>query len=331
MSTADRKSDKKFDNKTEFGGSKSNVVVMLVLVFFVSLLSFSIGIFVGKKFSDNQYKQAKMEPTSHGDAPAAGDEHAVAGADGHGETAVDEGRHVASVTEGENSKALSDEEIAKLAEEFVTDEEPGKNNHNTAANAHEPANAHDAGNAHEPAAANAHGKPADAKNNSHKNENNSHAKPEHNTSANTVHEAPLPAANKIANNGRVPSSTNGNSNSHASAHTSADAHGTPAAAAAPAAKMPSHLPAETAKSESGKYTVQVASYQDEKEAQNMSAQLKSKGYNSFYVQAHVNNQTWFRVCVGPLFTTLKQADEFKKEIISKKVVSSAIIQKIEKQ
>jgi cell division protein FtsN len=75
----------------------------------------------------------------------------------------------------------------------------------------------------------------------------------------------------------------------------------------------------------------VASYQDEKEAQNLSAQLKSKGYNSFYVQAHVNSQTWFRVCVGPLFTTLKQADDFKKDILSKKVVTSAIIQKIDKQ
>lgn len=286
----------------ERGGSKSNVVVMLVLVFFVSLLSFSIGIFVGKKFSDNNYKQAKMEPTSHGDEAVAA---------GGGESHVVEGRHVASVDEAGGAKpneALSDEEIAKLAEEFVTDEEPNANAHGAAG-----------------AATNTHGA-ASAATNTHGTVN-SHNAPaaQHETATTNSHEtvAPLPAAQKIAA-GRTPSNTD----AHGAAAAATNTHG---AAAAPAAKIPSHLPAETAKSEAGKYTVQVASYQEEKEAQNLSAQLKSKGYNSFYVQAHVNNQTWFRVCVGPLFTTLKQADDFKKDILSKKVVTSAIIQKIDKQ
>jgi hypothetical protein len=43
-------------------GSKTDVVVKLVLVFFIALLSFSIGTFVGKKFSDNQHKMATLEP-----------------------------------------------------------------------------------------------------------------------------------------------------------------------------------------------------------------------------------------------------------------------------
>ena len=43
-------------------GSKTDVVVKLILVFFISLLSFSIGTFVGKKFSDNQHKIAQLEP-----------------------------------------------------------------------------------------------------------------------------------------------------------------------------------------------------------------------------------------------------------------------------
>ena len=294
----------------ERGGSKSNVVVMLVLVFFVSLLSFSIGIFVGKKFSDNNYKQAKMEPTSHGDNHG---EDAVAGGEAH----VEEGRHVASVDEAgaKPNEALSDEEIAKLAEEFVTDEEPNANAHG--ATTHGAASA--ATNAH---GANDHAAPATAPAAKHE--------------ASNKHEsaAPLPAAQKLAA-GRTPSNTdahgsaNAATNTHGAAGAATNAHS--AAATAPAAKIPSNLPAETAKSEAGKYTVQVASYQDEKEAQNLSAQLKSKGYNSFYVQAHVNSQTWFRVCVGPLFTTLKQADDFKKDILSKKVVTSAIIQKIDKQ
>lgn len=297
----------------ERGGSKSNVVVMLVLVFFVSLLSFSIGIFVGKKFSDNSYKQAKMEPTSHGENHG---EDAVTGGEAH----VEEGRHVASVDEAgaKPNEALSDEEIAKLAEEFVTDEEPNANAHGaTATNAHGAASA--ATNTH---GANDHAAPATAPAAKHE--------------ASNKHEsaAPLPAAQKLAA-GRTPSNTDAHgaasaaTNSHGAAGAATNAHS--ASATAPAAKIPSNLPAETAKSEAGKYTVQVASYQDEKEAQNLSAQLKSKGYNSFYVQAHVNSQTWFRVCVGPLFTTLKQADDFKKDILSKKVVTSAIIQKIDKQ
>lgn len=84
--------------------SKTDAVVKLVLVCFVCLLSFSIGTFVGKKFSDNQHRLAKFEPT--------------------GET---ETRGLASVHHSEGVKAktasMTDEEIAKLAEEFVSDDE----------------------------------------------------------------------------------------------------------------------------------------------------------------------------------------------------------------
>lgn len=40
----------------------TDTVVKVVLVFFISLLSFSIGTFVGKKYSDNQHRMATMEP-----------------------------------------------------------------------------------------------------------------------------------------------------------------------------------------------------------------------------------------------------------------------------
>lgn len=96
-------------------GAKSDVMVKLVLVFFISLLSFSIGTFVGKKYSDNQHKLALLEPsinknTSH---------ESTAGA--HGGDATSEGakEHAAAEKGGE---AMSDEEIAKLAEEFVADD-----------------------------------------------------------------------------------------------------------------------------------------------------------------------------------------------------------------
>ncbi len=104
-------------------GSKTDVIVKLVLVFFIALLSFSIGTFVGKKFSDNQHKLAELEPSTHGSE--------VAAKDGHEPEAEPEGtddtRGLASVNPNAHDvkpdKALSDDEIAKLAEEFVVDDE----------------------------------------------------------------------------------------------------------------------------------------------------------------------------------------------------------------
>ncbi|MBK7844822.1 MAG: hypothetical protein IPJ71_14245 [Bdellovibrionales bacterium] len=43
------------------GGSKADTVVKLVLIFFISLLSFSVGTFVGKQVSDSDYKRASLE------------------------------------------------------------------------------------------------------------------------------------------------------------------------------------------------------------------------------------------------------------------------------
>jgi len=77
---------------------KSETFIKLGLVFFISLLSFAIGTLVGKEYSDRQYKLSQLEPSEH---------------------KPENHRTVAS--EQESSK-LSDEEIAKLAEEFVTDD-----------------------------------------------------------------------------------------------------------------------------------------------------------------------------------------------------------------
>lgn len=79
--------------------AKSETFIKLGLVFFISLLSFAVGTLVGKEYSDRQYKLSQLEP--------------------HGNQHTQSSREVAS--EGKQSK-LSDEEIAKLAEEFVTDD-----------------------------------------------------------------------------------------------------------------------------------------------------------------------------------------------------------------
>src|SRR6187397_2225036 len=43
------------------GSAKTDTLVKLVLIFFISLLSFSIGTFVGKQFSDSQHKKIANE------------------------------------------------------------------------------------------------------------------------------------------------------------------------------------------------------------------------------------------------------------------------------
>jgi cell division protein FtsN len=97
------------------GSSKLDVTIKLGLVLFVSLLSFAVGTFVGKKFSDNQHKLAQYEGK-------AASEVASQEVDSAGSIAATS----ESGSEYENKDALSDEEIARLAEEFVSEESAPK-------------------------------------------------------------------------------------------------------------------------------------------------------------------------------------------------------------
>jgi len=84
----------------ENGGSRTDTLIKLVLVFFLSLLSFSVGTFVGKQFSDSQHRVADLE----GDT-----DRVVASVP-------------ADVAKTEPNKAISEEEISKLSDEFVKKE-----------------------------------------------------------------------------------------------------------------------------------------------------------------------------------------------------------------
>lgn len=94
---------------------KSETFIKLGLVFFIALLSFSVGTLVGKQYSDRQYKLSKLEPTDHNVDRTVASEHQE------------------STLSTEPKSKLSDEEIAKLAEEFVTDDsvETAKNQNST--------------------------------------------------------------------------------------------------------------------------------------------------------------------------------------------------------
>lgn len=294
-------------------GSKTDIAVKLVLVFFVCLLSFSVGTFVGKKFSDNQHRLAQFEPSSH--------EREVAST----ETNSEHGENKST-----NSGALSDEEIAKLAEEFVSDEE------SSVAKTEEPA----------------HGETSTAA------KSDVHASPSRSVAAADEHAAPSPAAKTAAApaaNAPTAAPAGPHSAPAVPVKPASEAHA-PAAVPAPA-KAPASTPAthgtekataSTAKSATtsslaekvaasavGKYTVQVGSYPSEAEASKRAEALKAEGFGAFYVRADVvdkktnESKTWYRVSVG-LFQTQKEADTYKTDLMSRAKVSSALVQKITK-
>jgi cell division protein FtsN len=295
-------------------GSKTDVVVKLVLVFFVCLLSFSIGTFVGKKFSDNQHKMAQFEPSNS--------ERDVASVhpDGH---------------EGKPQDALTDDEVAKLAEEFVAEEKTGEASHESKpsvdTNSHDSHGTTAAQNEHAekvavaaaetnhaaPVAAPEHHeatpvtKPAAHAEPAHKKD----TAPSHENPTTTEHstEKPMKAAVKVA---------------HGEAPVAEKVVGTTAPA-----RIPSSLPKELANSAIGKFTVQVASYPTEEDAKKMATELKNQGFSAFFVSAKIKDRaknlekTWYRVSVG-LFTTQKEAEAYKADLLARSKVTSAYVQKI---
>jgi hypothetical protein len=267
-------------------GSKTDVVVKLVLVFFVCLLSFSVGTFVGKKFSDNQHRLAQFEPASA--------EREVASTDGKESTP-------------KAGEALSDEDIAKLAEEFVNEDDGASANAQT--------NAPTATVAAAPTKV-VERTVAEAK----------PATPAVAPAAPAVPAVkPLAIAEKIALgvDPKAPASAN---IGEAKVTLKADPEKKP---------IPMSLPSDVAASAIGKYTVQVASYPNETEATKMTENLKGQGFGAFYIKADITDKktaatkTWYRVSVG-LFQTQKEADAYKADLLSRSKVSSAIVQRVTK-
>lgn len=249
--------------------SKTDSVVKLAIVFFISLLSFSVGTFVGKKYSDNQHQMAALEPQENST---------------HGE------REVASVGEHDGEKkdtAMTDEEIAKLAQEFVADETATEK---SAAG-------------HGDAKAEGHGEAAA--------ENEKFAASEPAMTA-THDEEPTNPAKKSG-----VEKAHGATEKPVSKSTVSDS----------SERVPSSLPKNVAQYAVGKFTVQIASYADEAEAQKTASDLKNKGYSAFYVPASINGKTWYRVSVGQ-FATQKEAQSYRSEFISSSKLSTAIVQKI---
>lgn len=259
------------------GGGKADTLVKVALFFCISLLSFSVGTFVGKQVSDSDHRRLALE----------------------GEYS---GRQVASVGEASEGAAaepeskVSEKEVEALTEEFVNREksrEPSSEGEAHAeatddtksAEATEGYKTYPRGKMEE--------KATDVK---------AEAKAEVKQMEKKTHEAVHEVADKVAK-GHAPSD-----------------------GAAEKKAAPPTLPS-VASSAVGKYTVQVGSYADEKEAKSHSAALKGKGWNAFYLPATVKGKTWYRVLVG-LFNNQDAAKQFRAQFMKEAGTQAAIVQKI---
>ncbi len=285
------------------GSSKTDTLIKLALVFFISLLSFSIGTFVGKKFSDNQNRLSALE---------GGHARQVAGI-GNQDSKHDE---------------LTNDEFAKMAEEFVNDDvAPEKAESPTTVTKNE--------DHQEEVKTEEHSEQTDGHAEQAKKEEQVPAKRgevsvAHNSKESTKETAKehTKEAAKLPQHAATKVSEGKNPLEEIPAPPPAHKD-TKATAVAPPPRLPSSLPAKVAQSPVGKYTVQVASYSAENEAQKMAADLKAKGFSSFYTSADAKGQTWYRVSVG-LFSTQDEASKFKSKLMEETKISGAFIQKIVK-
>lgn len=279
------------------GGGKADTLVKVVLFFFISLLSFSVGTFVGKQVSDSDHRKAALEGEySGGRGVASVEEHSAANAE-HGEDKV------------------SEKEVEALTEEFVNKEKAREPSDEGGGEAK-------AENAEHKEAATAEGYKSYPRGKAEKEEKV--AAVEHGTA-----EAHGAKAAATAEHGTKAAKSTEHGVKADATHKTAEkvAEGkAPSDGAKEEKKAAPTLPS-VASSAVGKYTVQVGSYLDEKEAKTRSADLKSKGWQSFYLAANVKGKTYYRVLVG-LFSNQDSAKEFKEKFMKEANTQNALVQKI---
>lgn len=288
-------------------GNKTDVVVKLVLVLFISLLSFAVGTYVGRKTSDTQHKMASLEPGG-----------SSKGQDPHREVAS-EGASEGVEAKVAGSESLTDDEIAKLAEEFVTD---GNETKPEASHDVKGAAGHEVSHETAPAAA-THGAKVQAKpETKHEAKQETKKEAKHETKGETKVERP-----HDANHEQLPTAAHGVS--HEPKHQAGPVESIHEAAAktVETERVPSSIPKDVAQYSVGKFTVQIGSFASKVEAEKRSTELSDKGYKAFVIPAKINGKSWFRVSVG-LFATEKEAKDYKSEFMAKGKVENAIVQKI---
>lgn len=290
------------------GSSKTDTLVKVVLVFFISLLSFSVGTFVGKQVSDSDHRRIALESEYSAD------------------------RQVASTDESENK--ISDKEVESLTEEFVNKEKSAREpasaeeGHGDAAHVDHGAKPEVKATAEVAAAAPA-GKEG-YKSYPKKGETAAHAAPasedKSHAKAEKAEAAPVKEAAKAAPAKTAPAKSMAKADGASKAAEKVANGKAPTDGAKEERKPQAALPS-VASTAVGKYTVQVASYLSEGEAKNHAADLKGKGWQAFYLSADVKGKTYFRVLVG-LFDSQGSANTFRAQFMKEANTKNALIQKI---
>ncbi|OYZ23463.1 MAG: hypothetical protein B7Y39_04730 [Bdellovibrio sp. 28-41-41] len=283
-------------------GAKSDVAVKLVLVFFISLLSFSIGTYIGKKYSDNQHKLAQLEPA------AAGHDEKRAIASEHDE------HHAAPAKD----QMISDDEIKNLAEEKLKKEEFIADDTEADSHGDKHGDKHDA-HAAVPAKEEKR-EPAKA---SHAESGHATEKAANKTTDKSVEKAETPAHKPVSKQSGV------HEDAPLEAAKSFLDGKVPAAkeAAKVENRLPSSLPKDISQYALGKFTVQVASYATKDEAEKRATKLKEQGYQTNVIPAKVADKQWYRVSFG-LYGTQEEASTERSKYLEKYKTESALVQKI---
>jgi cell division protein FtsN len=272
------------------GGSKADTAVKLVLIFFISLLSFTVGTLVGGQFEKSKSYQMTLE-TEGGAAEVASADESVENA----------------------ASPISDEDIEGL-DDFVKSGDNAGNRE--VASTEEHVDEHIEG-GHEAAAAHAdtavHAKPA--------------KKEDGYTHASQIRPAVESATKSAAATLKGSAQPTPAADATEKAATRLAADKAPTADPKKAPRAPSGTLPAVATSVVGKYTVQVASYATEAEARSHATRLHDKGFNAFYIPADVSGKTWYRVSIGR-FDDQKTAMAHRKEVLDQQAATSAIVQKI---
>lgn len=254
---------------------KTDKMLKLALVFFISLLSFSIGTFVGKKYSDNQHKLAQLEPSKNKDAvnhdfaSSATEPQKAAASDG-------------------SDPLLTDNEVAKIAEEFAADSETE----------------------------------AETTDEKTVGTTDSQQKEIKEISVATVaskNDSAMKAVSTSASASALPAEL---AQKTAVSQAKQIQKAIDKIKSTEAVREVASIPPNA-----GQYTVQVGSFPTQAEAQKLSQELVGKGFKSSSVSAQVNGQTWHRVNVG-LFGTVREAQDYKKDFLEKTKLTAAIVQRI---
>lgn len=268
---------------------KTDNLIKLALVFFVSLLSFSIGTYVGKKYSDNQHKLALLEPKKDTAAPHA--EEFASDTDGEKPMNVTTAGTTANEMPSQLQQkpaALTDSEVAKIAEEFASEEESAEEKIVSSIEPDEK---------DVPVVANTP-KPV------------AKAAP-----------APVAAAPVLQKAGSLPAKM-------AALKAAAERIAPTPTEDVTDERLPASIPAAKTEVTPMHFTVQIGSFPTQEEAEKMTKALQNKGYKTSFVPAKVNGQFWYRVNVG-LFGTIREAQDYKKEFLEKTNLTSAIVQRVQ--